>query len=49
VGNKVVVPGDMHSVVKLIGIVNGKKGMFAGVQLSREYASRRKNDGEVIR
>jgi dynactin complex subunit len=47
VGDIVDVPGGMHGVVKFIGVVNGKKGTFAGVQLSREYASRGKNDGEV--
>jgi dynactin complex subunit len=49
VGDKLDVPDDMHGVVKFIGIVNGKKGTFAGVQLSRDYASGRKNDGEVDR
>jgi len=47
VGDKVDVPGGMHGVVRFIGIVSGKKGTFAGVQLSKEYAARGKNDGEV--
>ncbi|KAF1839941.1 uncharacterized protein K460DRAFT_371903 [Cucurbitaria berberidis CBS 394.84] len=47
VGDAVDVPGGMHGVVKFIGSVSGKKGVFAGVELSRQYASRGKNDGEV--
>ena len=47
VGDAVDVPGGMHGVVKFIGSVRGKKGVFAGVELSREYAPRGKNDGEV--
>ncbi|CAO2656739.1 Nn.00g055420.m01.CDS01 [Neocucurbitaria sp. VM-36] len=47
VGDAVDVPGGMHGVVKFIGSVSGKKGVFAGVELSREYAARGKNDGEV--
>jgi hypothetical protein len=47
VGDQVDVPGEMYGVVKLIGIVNGEKGTFAGVQLSQEYASGWKNDSEV--
>jgi dynactin complex subunit len=47
VGDKVDVPGGMHGVVKFIGTVSNKKGVFAGVELSREYATRGKNDGEV--
>ncbi len=47
VGDIVDVPGSMHGVVKFIGSVRGKKGVFAGVELSREYAQRGKNDGEV--
>lgn len=47
VGDTVLVPGDMHGVVKFIGPVTGKKGTFAGVQLATEYAPRGKNSGEV--
>ncbi|KAF2869323.1 hypothetical protein BDV95DRAFT_577066 [Massariosphaeria phaeospora] len=47
VGDAVDVPGGMHGVVKFIGTVRGKKGVFAGVELSREYAARGKNDGDV--
>ncbi|EXJ69119.1 uncharacterized protein A1O5_08054 [Cladophialophora psammophila CBS 110553] len=47
VGDTVMVPGDMHGVVKFIGPVAGKKGIFAGVQLATEYAPRGKNSGEV--
>ncbi|KAF1912267.1 hypothetical protein BDU57DRAFT_522446 [Ampelomyces quisqualis] len=47
VGDVVDVPGGMHGTVKFIGAVSTKKGVFAGVELSREYASRGKNDGEV--
>ncbi|OAL55692.1 hypothetical protein IQ07DRAFT_498070 [Pyrenochaeta sp. DS3sAY3a] len=47
VGDFVDVPGGMHGVVKFIGSVRGKKGVFAGVELSRQYAPRGKNDGEV--
>ncbi|KAF2397416.1 hypothetical protein EJ06DRAFT_539382 [Trichodelitschia bisporula] len=46
-GDAVDVPGGMHGVVKFVGSVRGKKGVFAGVELSREYASRGKNDGDV--
>jgi dynactin complex subunit len=37
----------MHGTVKFIGTVNGKKGTFAGVELSEEFASRGKNNGDV--
>jgi hypothetical protein len=47
VGDGVDVPGGMHGVVKFIGSVRGKKGVFAGVELSREFAARGKNDGDV--
>lgn len=47
VGDAVDVPGGMHGVVKFIGEVRGKKGIFAGVELSREFAARGKNDGDV--
>ncbi|OCK81045.1 hypothetical protein K432DRAFT_296398 [Lepidopterella palustris CBS 459.81] len=47
VGDTVDVPGGMHGMVKFIGNVLGKKGVFAGVELSREFAARGKNDGDV--
>lgn len=47
VGDIVDVPGGMHGTVKFIGEVKGKKGIFAGVELSREWAARGKNDGDV--
>lgn len=47
VGDAVNVPGAMHGIVKFIGSVKGKNGTFVGVELSREFASRGKNDGEV--
>lgn len=47
VGDTVDVPGGMHGIVKFIGGVKGKKGIFAGVELSREWAARGKNDGDV--
>jgi hypothetical protein len=47
VGDTVDVPGGMHGTVKFVGTVKGKSGTFAGVELSREYATRGKNDGDV--
>lgn len=47
VGDLVDVPGNMHGTVKFIGNVQGKKGTFAGVELSEEFASRGKNNGDV--
>ncbi|KAI9852410.1 MAG: hypothetical protein M1838_000728 [Thelocarpon superellum] len=47
VGDAVDVPGGMHGTVKFIGSVKGKSGVFAGVELSREFAARGKNDGDV--
>jgi uncharacterized protein YcbK (DUF882 family) len=47
VGDTVEVPGGMHGTVKFVGQVDGKKGIFAGVQLAPEYAARGKNSGEV--
>lgn len=47
VGDEVDVPGGMHGTVKFIGNVKGKNGVFAGVELSSEYAQRGKNDGDV--
>ncbi|KAI9845840.1 MAG: hypothetical protein M1837_004521 [Sclerophora amabilis] len=47
VGDSVDVPGGMHGTVKFIGKVKEKAGVFAGVELSREFAARGKNDGDV--
>lgn len=47
VGDLVGVPGGMTGTVRFIGAVEGKNGVFAGVELSQEYASRGKNDGDV--
>lgn len=47
VGDLVDVPGSMHGTVKFIGTVQGKKGTFAGVELSEEFAIRGKNNGDV--
>lgn len=47
VGDVVDVPGGMHGTVKFVGPVRGKRGTFAGVELSKEFATRGKNDGDV--
>jgi len=47
VGELVDVPGNMHGTVKFVGSVYGKKGTFAGVELSEEFADRGKNSGDV--
>ena len=47
VGDLVDVPGFMHGTVKFIGNVKGKKGIFAGVELSEDFAPRGKNNGDV--
>lgn len=47
VGDLVDVPGAMTGVVKFIGSVRGKPGVFAGVELSKQFAMRGKNDGDV--
>ena len=47
VGDSVDVPGGMHGTIKFIGEVQGKKGVFAGVELAKEWAARGKNDGDV--
>ena len=47
VGDSVDVPGGMYGTVKFVGEVRGKKGVFAGVELGKEYVSRGKNDGDV--
>ncbi|KAH8701014.1 putative Noc1p protein [Talaromyces proteolyticus] len=47
VGDQVNVPGGMHGVVRFLGIVDGKPGRFAGIELAAEHASRGKNNGDV--
>lgn len=47
VGEQVDVPGDMVGTIRFVGSVSGRKGVFAGVELQPEYASRGKNNGEV--
>lgn len=47
IGDRVEVPGKMHGTVKFIGTVDNKKGIFVGVELSEEFASRGKNSGDV--
>lgn len=47
VGDLVDVPGSMHGTVRFIGSVQGKNGVFAGVELSQEFAKRGKNNGDV--
>ncbi|KAJ2905046.1 hypothetical protein MKZ38_006439 [Zalerion maritima] len=47
VGDAVDVPGNMHGAVRFVGSVAGRKGMFAGVELHPDYASRGKNSGDV--
>lgn len=47
VGDTVDVPGGMHGTVKFVGRVKGKPGVFAGVELAREYAGKGKNNGDV--
>lgn len=47
VGDLVDVPGAMHGIVKFIGNVQGKNGVFAGVELGEEFPGRGKNSGDV--
>ncbi|EGO52299.1 hypothetical protein NEUTE1DRAFT_71737 [Neurospora tetrasperma FGSC 2508] len=47
IGDMVEVPGNMTGTVRFIGSVDGRKGIFAGVELHREFASRGKNSGDV--
>lgn len=47
VGDLVDVPGNMHGTVRFVGSVAGRKGTFAGIELSQEFASRGKNSGDV--
>ncbi|TQS32972.1 hypothetical protein Golomagni_06698, partial [Golovinomyces magnicellulatus] len=47
VGDLVDVPGGMYGTVRFVGSVQGKKGVFAGIELTREFAARGKNNGDV--
>ncbi|KAJ8070477.1 hypothetical protein OCU04_000851 [Sclerotinia nivalis] len=47
VGDIVDVPGNMYGTVKFVGSVQGKKGVFAGVELHEMFASKGKNNGDV--
>ncbi|KAJ4422132.1 hypothetical protein N0V82_003215 [Gnomoniopsis sp. IMI 355080] len=47
VGDRVEVPGNMLGMVRFIGGVQGKKGIFTGVELLPEFAARGKNNGDV--
>lgn len=47
VGDAVNVPGGMDGVAKFVGEVRGKQGLFVGVELSRQWAVRGKNDGDA--
>ena len=47
VGDTVNVPGGMDGSVKFVGQVRGREGVFVGVELSRKWASRGKNDGDA--
>ncbi|KAF4467455.1 Tip elongation 1 [Fusarium albosuccineum] len=46
-GDTVDVPGGMQGTVRFVGPVQGKRGIFAGVELHPDFASRGKNDGDV--
>lgn len=47
VGDPVDVPGNMYGVVRFVGSVQGKKGVFAGVELDPDFPGRGKNSGDV--
>ncbi|KAL2814824.1 hypothetical protein BJX63DRAFT_420682 [Aspergillus granulosus] len=47
IGDVVNVPGGMHGTVKFLGVVAGKPGRFAGIELAQEHAKRGKNSGDV--
>ncbi|CAK7266321.1 hypothetical protein SEPCBS57363_002031 [Sporothrix epigloea] len=46
-GDPVDVPGGMNGIVRFVGTVAGRKGVFAGVELQGDYAVRGKNSGDV--
>jgi hypothetical protein len=47
VGDEVDVPGNMYGTVRFVGSVQGKKGIFAGVELDPDFTGRGKNSGDV--
>ncbi|KAH6606589.1 noc1p [Trichoderma cornu-damae] len=47
VGDAVNVPGGMAGTVRFVGVVQGKKGTFVGVELDSEFAAKGKNNGDV--
>lgn len=47
VGDVVDVPGNMQGTVRFVGSVQGKNGVFAGVELDEDFAVRGKNNGDV--
>ena len=47
VGDAVEVPGGMDGTVKFVGEVRGKPGYFVGVELSKKWAHKGKNDGDA--
>ncbi|TQV97367.1 hypothetical protein V2A60_000015 [Cordyceps javanica] len=47
VGDTVEVPGGLQGTVRFVGSVQGKKGQFVGIELTREFAPRGKNSGDV--
>lgn len=47
VGDVVEVPGNMMGTVRFVGSVQGKNGVFAGVELLEDFAARGKNNGDV--
>jgi dynactin complex subunit len=47
VGDIVDVPGGMFGTVRFVGTVQGKKGIFAGIELHHDFATRGKNNGDV--
>lgn len=47
VNDIVDVPGGMQGTVRFVGPVQGKQGVFAGVELLSEFAPRGKNNGDV--
>lgn len=46
-GDTVDVPGGMQGTVRFVGPVQGKRGIFAGVELHPDYANRGKNSGDA--
>ncbi|ATY59391.1 Cytoskeleton-associated Gly-rich domain [Cordyceps militaris] len=46
-GDNVEVPGGLQGTVRFVGAVQGKKGQFVGIELTREFAPRGKNNGDV--